>query len=132
MLLSVAEISKVVMLGYVLATDFQKASHFCTCIDCCSTTTEAEDPNMCTIDLGERSDKPTNRTDSKKEKPAVCSCSADTATQSPIAMINTLDKAAMLNPSHVLIPNQKSTLLFIKSDQLPEPDLEDVFHPPKV
>lgn len=131
MLLSVTEISKVMMLGYVLVTDFQKASHFCTCIDCCSSTPQNVEANMCVIDFGDHSQQQSDQKESHKEKPAVCSCSADTASQSPIAMINTLDKDAMLNPSDNLLPNQKSKPLFLNLEQVQEPDLDDIFHPPK-
>ena len=131
MLLSVSEISKVAMLGYVLVTDFQKASHFCTCIDCCSTTAEDDEPNMCIVDFGDSQKNATTEQNSQRDKPSVCSCSADTAAQSPVAMINTLDKAAMLNPALYLLPNRTGSEIFIKNSDTIDPDLDNIFHPPK-
>ncbi len=131
MLFSMAEISKVVMLGYVLVTDFEKASHLCTCMDCCSTTASVDEADMCVVDFGKKSHESSEEPPSQKEKSSFCSCSADTATSAPIAMINTLDKAAMLNPVQVLIPNQDKKPFCARIDETLEPDTDDIFHPPK-
>ncbi|TVR16348.1 MAG: hypothetical protein EA391_08220 [Balneolaceae bacterium] len=132
MLLSVSEISKVAMLGYVLVIDFQKASHFCTCIDCCTTTAKDDDPNMCIVDFGDEKSNNTTEQNSNRNKPSVCSCSTDTETQSPVAMINTLDKAAMLNPSLYLLPIRTDSKILVQNSTPIEPDLDDIFRPPKV
>ncbi len=156
LLMSMSDINKVVLLGYTVMTDSQKASHFCTCTGCNHHSdhhgNEDEDDDiaeMCIIEMNPSAHVPekdpvdqkadvtepgccsSTNPDTEQTGISICQCNHDTIPSGSIAIFNTIDKTALF-PSAVIRDFRKSSqsrFSFVAG--IPIPFLKEIFHPPK-
>lgn len=140
LLMSMADISKVVLLGYTLITDSDKAAQFCTCPGCnhhSNRTQNGEKNEMCTISFEDNDNATSNNSPAgccpsdKSETANICQCGHDKNTPSPIALYNSIDKTALFSTIVFKPFSQDSKFRFSFQNQNLTHYLSDIFHPPR-
>lgn len=134
LLLSMTETGKVVMLGYTVFTDYEKASHLCTCTGCSHPS--GSETEFCEMEAGK------GETDTGKTEPqhcdmgrtsadsSICSCDTTPAANMHI-LFNTLDKTALL--ATLGLSTEINSISTFRSHRIDKPVhiIRDIFHPPR-
>ncbi len=134
LLLSMTETGKVVMLGYTVFTDFEKATHFCTCNGCSHQS--GNETEFCVMEAGK------GETDTGKTEPQHCDmsrtsadssiCSCDTAPAANMHILfNTLDKTALLATLRISTEVNSISTFRSRRPEKPVHIIRDIFHPPR-
>ena len=147
LLMSMSDINKVVLLGYTLVTDSQKAAHFCTCTGCDQHSGDnhddqanSDEPAMCmtTPDQSADQDKvlPGSNdsccsSDGEGSKVNICQCGHDKPPAGDIALINTIDKTALFTPVKLINFASVRGSEFIYIPQQPLSYFKEIFRPPQ-
>lgn len=142
-----SDFNKVAMLGYTLLTDSQKAAHFCTCTGCNhdseqhpSKENSKKKPAMCITTMESTAIQETEVSDnisscctttSETSEAKICQCNQDKLPSGEIALINTIDKTALLRPMILINFTSESILKFIYTQRNTNPLLKEIFRPPQ-
>lgn len=147
LLMSMSDISKVVLLGYTVMTDSKKAAQFCTCSGCNHNTDQEisehkseDDPEMCiTVKVSSTHQIPGNELEdstccsSSNEliDVSICQCNQDTSPENSIATFNTIDKTALFSTTNFseYQLNGQSQISYIVHNTLQY--FREIFHPPR-
>lgn len=142
LLLSMTEINKVFLLGFTVLHNNEKAAHFCTCSGCNHGEGENEKTSMCSTNMiaghtGNHSDQDAaehcsvdRSGDETSDKVMICGCDSNQDQNLPV-LYNTLDKVALLFPSHFLIPADQENAIFTRPKAHQFIFQKEIFHPPR-
>lgn len=147
LLMSMSDFNRVVLLGYTVLTDSQKAAHFCTCSGCNhqsdqeTTNHKSEnEPEICLILNGstkhqmstkKSDDKSCCSSSNKLNDVSICQCSHNTSPVNSIAVFNTIDKTALFSTTKWTENQLKGISQFFYIVHKTIPFFREIFHPPR-